>query len=517
MVRYTRLVTAAFVIAMGVLSGSALAQPLPVPVQPARPALPAPPVPPVPPMPMIAPVPPLMEVPDLTWDKEQFKYQVHEQLKGQMELLKVDKELFKLQMDNWKADMELFKEGFHDFKFDRDFEFAQAPKPGAKPMPAPKVMAMRGDNNEERNYQQGTRALDAGRWDEAVEYFTRVVNLNGTRADGAMYWIAWAQNKQGNGAVALEWLQRLEKTYKESKWITEARALGVEIRQRAGQPVKPENVPDEELRLMALNSLARADDQRAIPMLEKIVNGTGSPRLKERALYVLAQNGSPQARAIVVKIARGGNPDLQARAVQHLGAFGGVESRQALLDIFKSSDNVTVKRNILRSFMSTGDREQLLNIARTEPMPELRAEAVQQLGNMGAQEQLMQLYATEKSIDVRKRIIQAMFQRHNPDTLVQLLKTESEPELRRTIVQNLGQMGSPSGAAALQALYASEKDEAVKRAVVDAFSTQRNAKVLIELGRKENDPAMKRRILERLSNMKTPEATDYFMEILAQP
>ena len=94
-------------------------------------------------------------------------------------------------------------------------------------------------------------------------------------------------------------------------------------------------------------------------------------------------------------------------------------------------------------------------------MPELRAEAVQQLGDMGAQEQLMQIYSSEKSIDVRKRIIQAMFQRHNPDTLVQLLKTETEPELRRTIVQNLGQMGSPQGAAALQSLYASEKDEAV--------------------------------------------------------
>ena len=253
---------------------------------------------------------------------------------------------------------------------------------------------------------------------------------------------------------------------------------------------------------MALNSLARAEDQRAIPMLEKIVNGTGSPRLKERALYVLAQNGSPEARQIVIRIARGGNPDLQARAVQHLGAFGGPESKQALLDIFKSTNNVTVKRNILRSFQSTGDRAQLLEVARTEPLPELRAEAVQQLGSMGAQEQLMQLYSTEKTIEVRRRIIQAMFQRHNPDVLIQLLKTETEPELRRSIVQNLGQMGSAQGTAALQSLYASEKDEAVKRAVIDAFANQRNAKVLIELGRKETDPAMKRRIVERLGQMK---------------
>ena len=106
---------------------------------------------------------------------------------------------------------------------------------------------------------------------------------------------------------------------------------------------------------------------------------------------------------------------------------------------------MTVKRNILRSFVSTGDREQLLEVARTEPLPELRAEAVQQLGAMGAQEQLTQLYSTEKTIEVRRRIIQAMFQRHNPDALIQLLKTETDPELRRTIVQNLGQMGIAAG------------------------------------------------------------------------
>ena len=500
MVRYIRFV-AIVVFALAAVPTLALAQPVPAipPMPPVAPVLPAPPAPPAP------QIPGLMEFPMSKADIEEMKF---------------DKELFKADMEAWKADMEIFKEDLQnrlklDLKFDVPFEFAQAPKPGPGPNPRV-VIDRRGDNNEERNYQNGTRALDSGRWDEAIEYFTRVVNQNGTRADGAMYWIAWAENKRGNGAAALEWLQRLEKTYKESRWITEARALGVEIRQRAGQPVKPENVPDEELRLMALNSLARADDQRAIPMLEKIVNGTGSPRLKERALYVLAQNGSPEARAIIIKIARGGNPDLQARAVQHLGAFGGADSRQALLDIFKSSTNVSVKRNILRSFMRSGDRDVLLDVARTEPLPELRAEAVQQLGQLGAQEQLSQLYGAEKTSEVRKRIIQAMFQRHNPDALVQLLKTETDPDLRRTIVQNLGQMGSPQGAAALQSLYASEKEIAVRRAVIDAFANQRNAKVLIELGRRETDTTMQKHILNRLSQIRSPEATDYFMEILGK-
>jgi HEAT repeat protein len=493
MVRYTRFVTA-LVIAFGAIPGSVLAQAQPpVPVMPARPAMPA--------------LPPMPPVKAFEFDHELFK---------------VDQELFKLQMEDFKFDVERFKADVLDsvkvdidnLHIDLPFEFAQGVKPVPTPNPAPRVtIARSNDNNEDRNYQNGTRALDAGRWDEAIEYFTRVVSQNGTRADGAMYWIAWARNKQGDGAAALAMLAKIPK---ESRWTTEAGALSVEIRQRAGQPVRPENVPDEELRLMALNSLARADEQRAVPMLEKIVNGTGSPRLKERALYVLAQNGSPEARQIIFRIARGGNPDLQGRAVQHIGALGGADAKQALIEIFKSSNNLSVKRNILRSFQSTGDRAQLLEVARTEPLPELRAEAVQQLGAMGAQEQLAQLYATEKTIEVRRRIIQAMFQRHNPDTLMQLLKSETEPELRRTIVQNLGQMGTPQGAATLQTLYVSEKDQNVKRAIIDAFANQRNAKVLIELARKETDAAMKKRILERLAQTRAPEATDYFMEILGQ-
>jgi HEAT repeat protein len=489
MVRYTRFVTP-IVFALVVLPALATAQPQPpmpaMPPMPARPVMPA-----LPPMPAF----------DLNFDADE---------------LKASMDAFKFDVDRFRDDvLQGVKIDIDNLQFDLPLEFAQGAKPGPRPVPDVRATIARGrDDNEDRNYQNGTRALDGGRWDEAVEYFTRVVNQNGTRADGAMYWIAWARNKQGNGAAALEWLGKIPK---ESRWTTEAGALSVEIRQRAGQPVKPENVPDEELRLMALNSLARADDQRAIPMLEKIVNGTGSPRLKERALFVLAQNGSPEARQIVVRIARGGNPDLQARAVQQVGAFGGPESKQVLLDIFKSTNNVAVKRNILRSFMTSGDRAQLVEVARTEALPDLRAEAVQQLGAMGAQEQLSQLYATEKTIEVRRRIIQAMFQRHNPNSLIQLLKSETEPELRRTIVQNLGQMGSPEGAAVLQSLYPSEKDETVRRAIIDAFHNQRNAKVLIDLGRKETDPAMKRRILERLGQMKTPEATDYFMEILGQP
>ena len=57
---------------------------------------------------------------------------------------------------------------------------------------------------------------------------------------------------------------------------------------------------------MALNALQNSAPEEAIPMLQKVLQGTGSPKLKAQALFVLAQSNSPQAREVLVNIAKGG-------------------------------------------------------------------------------------------------------------------------------------------------------------------------------------------------------------------
>ncbi len=110
-----------------------------------------------------------------------------------------------------------------------------------------------------------------------------------------------------------------------------------------------------------------------------------------------------------------------------------------------------------------------------------------------------------------------MFAGHNEAKLIQLLKAETEAGLKRSIVQNLGMMASPASADALVAVYAADKDESVRRAVIDALSQQRNSKALVDIAKKETDPVMKKRIVERLATMKSSDATDYFLELLSKP
>src|SRR5205823_1164342 len=193
-------------------------------------------------------------------------------------------------------------------------------------------------------------------------------------------------------ADALSTIAALGRDYPKSRYLTPAKALDAEVRRDSGQPPKPENQNDEDLKLMAIQALQNSDPEQAVPLLEKLLEGTASPKLKSRALFVLAQSDSPRARDVMKNIAKGSStPELQNRAIDYLGTQGGRESRATLAEIYSSSSDVDVKRRILRAFMVAGEKDRLLAAAQTEQNPELRAEAVQQLGVMGAHDELWQL------------------------------------------------------------------------------------------------------------------------------
>jgi len=57
--------------------------------------------------------------------------------------------------------------------------------------------------DEDRLLQKGKAAIDAGRWDEALEAFSTIVSEKGAHADEALYWKAYALNKIARRAEAL--------------------------------------------------------------------------------------------------------------------------------------------------------------------------------------------------------------------------------------------------------------------------------------------------------------------------
>ena len=199
-------------------------------------------------------------------------------------------------------------------------------------------------------YDAGTRALDERKYDEAIQRFNAVIDAKNSRADGALYWKAYALNRAGRRDEALAAVAALRRDYPQSHWLNDAQALEVEVKQGSGQTVSPADETNEDLKLMAINSLMNADPDRAIPLLENLLKGSSAPRLKDRAMFVLTQSKTPRAHQVLTDYAKGaGNPDLQIRAIRYIGMSGTAEAQQQLLSVYSSSTDAAVKREVLRA------------------------------------------------------------------------------------------------------------------------------------------------------------------------
>ena len=160
-------------------------------------------------------------------------------------------------------------------------------------------------SRENELYEAARQAIDEEQWRRAVEQFDRVIALKGTKADQAMYWKAYAQKQASQRAEALETLAALRKAYPQSRSLEEARALEMDIRSSSGQAVNPAAIQDEDLKLYALQALSQQDPAQAVPLLERTIRGANSsPKLRERALFVLAQMTDPRARKILADAAK---------------------------------------------------------------------------------------------------------------------------------------------------------------------------------------------------------------------
>jgi len=308
-------------------------------------------------------------------------------------------------------------------------------------------------------YEQARSAIENSQFDLAIRDFSRLAEevKNYSRADAALYWKAYGQSTLTLDADALKTIADLSKEFASSPWVRDARALAVEIQQAAVQPISAELQNDEELKLLALRSVMQSDPDKGVQVIEKMLAGSATPRVRDRALFVLAQSRSPKAHDIIATTAKNNaNPDMQIRAIRYLGMMRTSDYNEIMAAIYRSSADASVKRAILQSY----------------------------------------------------------FQNGSSDKLGELARTEKDVDLRRTAIRNLGMMNRPETTEMLVSIYRSDSSPDVRREVVNSLFVHRDAKALVDLAKAEKDPALKRELVSKLALMKAPEATDYMLELL---
>jgi HEAT repeat protein len=361
---------------------------------------------------------------------------------------------------------------------------------------------------EEQIYKTATTAMNSEQWQNALDQFSQI---KGSRGDAAAYWKAYAQNKLGQRAAALEGIASLIRQYPRSSWVDAARVLEIEIRGAAGQVAPPAAANgDEDLKLYALNAVMGMDPEQAVPLLEKLLSGSQSSKIKQRALFVLSQSSSTRAQDLMASIARGQvQPDLQIKAIQNLGVSG---RKKALSDIYPGV-SAEAKRAVLQAMGIAGAKDELLAAARSERDEKLRKEAVNGLAVAGGKEQLRQLYKESTDTQTKRDLLRSSVITGDSELLKNAM-SDSDAEIRREAIRTMGVTGGSDAISLLVNTYNADKDQSNRQAAIDGLFVHGAAHELVELLKKETDPEMKKRLVSKLSIMNNKEATEYMIQVL---
>ena len=256
-------------------------------------------------------------------------------------------------------------------------------------------------------YTVGTRAMDEHRWQDAVSSFDKVISEKGKRADAALYWKAYSLNKLGKTQLAIATCDQLHSQFADSSWNKDCNTFSVDVhvdpkmaddqakvrvdRVRPYVRIRPDiggesgvaRGSDEDLKILALNSLLNRDPATALPLLRGILSGNQPLSVKKHALFVLAQSKSPEAEGILRDAALGKlDPQLQGQAIQAIAVFQGKRANDTLAEVYRTTTDPKIKSAIISAMFITKDAPRMVEMAKNEKDLELKRRIVSELALM---------------------------------------------------------------------------------------------------------------------------------------
>lgn len=364
-------------------------------------------------------------------------------------------------------------------------------------------------------YEQARAALDNGNYPQARELFAEIAAAGGPRAEDAMYWKAYAEERMGNERAAMRSIAELTRLFPESRWVDDAKALELQMRNHGNAEELPE---DEELKLYALQALVLSNPEKAVPIIKRYLEEGKSDQLKERALFLLLQADTEESRELLGTAALGASSVmLQVSAIRTLGMIGDKESLDLLERAYRETDNENVRAQIVNAFMTSGEAGRIKAVLEDTDSVQVRTQAIQMLGVMGETEFLRGLYPDEESEHTRRIIVQSMAMGGDAEFLMEIIRNETATDLRIMAIQSLMMVDAGDVSGELVDIYRDSESENEKHVVVQALAMQGAAEELRTLFREEDDKGLRRQIMHSMAMfLDEDETSDFFLEILEE-
>jgi len=376
------------------------------------------------------------------------------------------------------------------------------------------VQASKSTGPSMKMFREGRDLIEAQDWQKASDKFNTFISEypKDKDLDAALYWYAYALQKQGKKEEAVEPLMRLIREFPNSSWRREAEAMLVVLGR--GEAIKQALDNDNcEVKVLALQSLFEADEDKAVNFVSDVLksNRTDCPTLKAAAVSLLGSHGGARSVPILVDIARN-QTDLKLRltAIRRLGEQDSESVTEELAKLYDADRTREIRLQILRAFAEMNNpraEAKLIDIARAGDDPALRQMALRHLGEQHGEaslNELIKIFDADRTPEIRSQILRALSERDEPRAHAKLLdiaRRGETPELRVEAIRRLADRGNES-IEELLSLYASENEPAIRQGLIRAYgeiNDPRAVAKLFDIARNDANLELRAYAIRRLS------------------
>lgn len=272
----------------------------------------------------------------------------------------------------------------------------------------------------------------------------------------------------------------------------------------AAQTTKPptsaaERAPtgDEELSLAALEGLMAQPSDRALPIIKRVLAGSQTQLVKQRALFVLSQIDGPEAAEILAQMARSTDASMRDEAIRSIGIGGDRKSLDALQPIYNTG-TADVKDAVLQAWLIAGYKEAVYQAALNAKTEEDATRAIRILAAMGATEELRKLGDRPNASG---GLVDAYAISGDLTSLRKIASGSGERSVRIDAVRKIGIIDNDEARAALRDIYSRSDDAEIKDAALHGMLIANDEQGVLALYRAAKAPEDKRALLRMLSRM----------------
>ena len=365
-------------------------------------------------------------------------------------------------------------------------------------------------------FRDGRDLIEGEKWQQAAEKFDAFINQfpKDRDVDAALYWYAYALQKQGKKDEAAAPLLRLIKNFPSSSWRREAEAMLVVLgRGDAVQQALDRN--NCEIKILALQSLFQANEDRAINFVSEVLQSNAEatcPGIKAAAVSLLGSHGGARATPILLDIARSqGDLKLRLTAIRRLGEQKGDSIADDLIKLYEADRTREVRAQILRALADMENARagaKLIEIARSSDDLAMRQVAIRYLGEQNDSatlDELIRIYDADHTPEIRSQILRALSEREDPKAKAKLLDVARKgetPELRIEAIRRIGDRGRGSYDDLLQ-LYNSETNQQIRQGLIRAYADMNDPRArakLFEIARAADSMELRAYAIRRLGD-----------------